>query len=51
MSAQSWLSVPPAPACISIYVSNESASLDKKHLISFFFASNLKSEIFLLTSF
>ena len=50
MSAQSWLSVPPAPACISIYASNESASLDKKHLISFFFSIILKFLILANTS-
>ena len=51
ISAQSWLSVPPAPACISKKQSNLSFSFDKKHLISFFFTLLFKSLIFKNTSF
>ena len=50
ISAQSWLSVPPAPACISIKQSLLSLSLDKKHLISFFWASDLNSSVFFVIS-
>ena len=51
ISAQSWLSVPPAPAWISRKQSSLSFSLDRKHLISFFLTSFFKSLILIITSF
>ena len=50
ISAQSWLSVPPAPACISIKQSLLSLSFDKKHLISFFWTWDFNNSIFLIVS-
>ena len=46
ISAQSWLSVPPAPACISRKTSSPSSSPDKKHLISNCFTSINSLNIF-----
>ena len=50
ISAQSWLSVPPAPACISTKQSLISLSFDRKHLISFFWTWDFNSSIFFVIS-
>jgi len=49
--AQSWLSVPPAPACISKYVSKWSFSPDKKQETSVFFICLNNKFIFFSQSF
>ena len=49
--AQSWLSVPPAPACISKYVSKWSFSPDKKQETSVFFIWLSSKFVFFSQSF
>ena len=50
ISAQSWLSVPPAPACISTKQSLMSLSFERKHLISFFWTWFFNNSIFFVIS-